>query len=153
MIKVGYIAPSWNRQMVTVRVTGLYLPYRTIWSKSIYLSHVNFCMLALLTGSRQDWVYVKMVRYCNDRSKGALLLWIICVIYAFCCHAFVRVHFLWSPAGKGLTSWLSFMVFYYVFVTFPCGILDQVWYLIVSIPDLCYLSHFNHPVNVNLWPS
>ena len=23
-----------------------------------------------------------------------------------------------------------------VFVTFPCGILGQVWYLIVSIPDL-----------------
>ena len=27
-----------------------------------------------------------------------------------------------------------------VFVTFPCGILGQVWYLIVSIPDLCQLS-------------
>ena len=29
-----------------------------------------------------------------------------------------------------------------VFVTFPCGILGQVWYLIVSIPDLCRLSYF-----------
>ena len=29
-----------------------------------------------------------------------------------------------------------------VFVTFPCGILGQVWYLIVSIPDLCHLSYF-----------
>ena len=28
-------------------------------------------------------------------------------------------------------------------VTFPCGILGQVWYsLIVSIPDLCRLSYF-----------
>ena len=27
-----------------------------------------------------------------------------------------------------------------IFVTFPCGIL---WYLIVSIPDLCHLSYFN----------
>ena len=27
------------------------------------------------------------------------------------------------------------------FVTFPCGILGQVWYLIVSIPDLCPLSY------------
>ena len=26
---------------------------------------------------------------------------------------------LWSPAGKGLTSWLSFVVSYYEFVTFP----------------------------------
>ena len=49
---------------------------------------------------------------------------------------------LWSPAGKGLTSWLSFMMFNCVFVTFPCGILGHLWYLIVSIPDLCRLSYF-----------
>ena len=29
------------------------------------------------------------------------------------------------------------------FVTFPCGILGQVWYLIVLIPDLCRLSYFD----------
>ena len=28
-----------------------------------------------------------------------------------------------------------------IFVTFPRGILDQVWYLIVSIPDLYHLSY------------
>ena len=28
-----------------------------------------------------------------------------------------------------------------VFVTFPCGILGQVWYLVVSIPDRCHLSY------------
>ena len=49
---------------------------------------------------------------------------------------------LWSLEGKGLTSWLLFVMFNCVFVTFPCGILDQVWYLIVSIPDLCCLSYF-----------
>ena len=43
---------------------------------------------------------------------------------------------LWPPAGKGLTFWLSFAMFYCVFVTFPCGILGQVWCSIVSIPDL-----------------
>ena len=32
---------------------------------------------------------------------------------------------------------------YCIFVTFPCGILGQVWYLIVSFPDLCRLSHFS----------
>ena len=47
-----------------------------------------------------------------------------------------------SPAGKELTSWLSFVWFNCVFVTFPCGILGQVWYIIVSIPDLCLLSYF-----------
>ena len=50
---------------------------------------------------------------------------------------------LWSPAGKGLTSWLSFVVLNGVTVTFPFGILGQVWYLIVSIPDLCPLSYFH----------
>ena len=28
------------------------------------------------------------------------------------------------------------------FVTFPIGILGQVWYLIVSIPDPCNLTYF-----------
>ena len=49
---------------------------------------------------------------------------------------------LWSPTGKGLASWLSFMMFNCVFVTFSCGILGQVWYLIVLIPDLFALSYF-----------
>ena len=44
---------------------------------------------------------------------------------------------LWSPAGKGLTFGLSFVVLNSVVVTFPFGILGQVSYLIVSIPDLC----------------
>ena len=33
-------------------------------------------------------------------------------------------------------------MFYCGFVTFPCGILGQVWEFIVSIPDLCSLSYF-----------
>ena len=47
-----------------------------------------------------------------------------------------------SPAGNGLTTWLSLVMFNCVFVTFQCGNLGQVWYLIVSIPDLCHLSYF-----------
>ena len=48
-----------------------------------------------------------------------------------------------SPAGKGLPSWLLFVMFNCVYDTFPCGILGQVWYLIVSIPDICRLSYFH----------
>ena len=55
----------------------------------------------------------------------------------------------WSPAGKGLTSLLSFVVLNIVVVTFPFGILGQVWYLIVSIPDLCPLSYC-HTVHIVL---
>ena len=39
-------------------------------------------------------------------------------------------------------SWLWFVMLNCVFVTFPCGILGQVWYLIVLIPDLCPFTYF-----------
>ena len=37
---------------------------------------------------------------------------------------------------------LSLVMFNCVFDTFPCGILGEVWFLIVSIPDLCRLSDY-----------
>ena len=57
---------------------------------------------------------------------------------------------LWSPAWKGLTSWLSFEMFNCTYITFSCGILGQVWYLIVFIPDLCPFLTLN--VNVLYHP-
>ena len=50
---------------------------------------------------------------------------------------------LWSPDGKWMISYASPMcdVFLSV-ITFPFGVLGQVWYLIVSIPDLYLLSNF-----------
>ena len=47
-----------------------------------------------------------------------------------------------SSAGKVLTSSLLFVMSNCDFDTFPCGILGQVGYLIVLIPDLCRLSYF-----------
>ena len=46
---------------------------------------------------------------------------------------------LWSPAWKrdNLSTLLHMIC---VFVTFPCGVLGQLWYLIVSIPEL--LTYF-----------
>ena len=35
------------------------------------------------------------------------------------------------------------------FVSFPFGILGQVWYLIVSIPDPCCLLYFKLPLQTN----
>ena len=52
------------------------------------------------------------------------------MLFMYCVCQFFAA--LWSPAGKGLTSWLLFVMFNWVFATFPCGILGQVWYLIVS---------------------
>ena len=39
---------------------------------------------------------------------------------------------------------------YCIFVTFPCGILGQMWYLIVSFTDLCRLFYFVHELLWNL---
>ena len=38
-----------------------------------------------------------------------------------------------SPAGKEPTSWLLFVMFSCNFVTFPCGILGQVWIFAVFL--------------------
>ena len=59
----------------------------------------------------------------------------------------------WSPAGKELTFLLLFVMFNCVFITFPCGILGQVWYLIVSFPDLCRLSYLDIFYWPNMFPS
>ena len=77
---------------------------------------------------------VGVILYCfvvnfTDCSKAVLLLWIIC----YSCLVFVMlsclfIAALWSHDGKGLTSWLSFMMSNCEFVTFQCGILGQVWY-------------------------
>ena len=69
------------------------------------------------------------------------MLFLSCVL---CFRARLFIDALWSPAGKGLASWLSFVMSNNCeFVTFPFGILGQVWYLNVSIPDLCRVSYFN----------
>ena len=54
------------------------------------------------------------VKYFTDRSKAVLLLWIFyvfcSVLCLLCLCARLFMCALWSPAGKGLTSWLSFVV-------------------------------------------
>ena len=49
---------------------------------------------------------------------------------------------LWSLVGKGLTSWLSFVVSACEFVAFPLVFWVRWGYLIVSIPDLCTFTYF-----------
>ena len=47
------------------------------------------------------------------------LLCFCSVLCLLCLCARLFICALWSPAGKGLTFWLSFVVSDYVFVTFP----------------------------------
>ena len=60
------------------------------------------------------------------------------------CYAFVHVcffvpcgHLLGKSKPLGSSLWCHI-----VSLSFPIGILGQVWYLIVSIPDLCTLTYF-----------
>ena len=64
----------------------------------------------------------------------------LCLVFVMLSHLFIAA--LWSHEGKGLTSWLLIVMSNCDFVTFLFGILGQVWYLIVSIPDPCGLSYF-----------
>ena len=73
------------------------------------------------------------------RAFGRRDLCYLCLVFVMLSRLFISA--LWSAAGKELTSWLLFVMFNCVFVTCPCGILGQVWYLIVSIPGLCRLSY------------
>ena len=41
---------------------------------------------------------------------------------------------------------LLYVMFSCVFVTFPKGVLGQVWHLIVLIPDLCLLLYYVAPL-------
>ena len=52
----------------------------------------------------------------KDFSKSFMFFSVVCLL---CLFARLFICPLWSPAGKGLTSWLSFMVSNCEFVTFP----------------------------------
>ena len=58
---------------------------------------------------------------------------VLCLL-CLCTRLFICA--LWSPAGKGLSSWLSFVVSNREIFIFP------LVSLIESIPDLCTLTYF-----------
>ena len=64
------------------------------------------------------------------------LLCVLCLVFLMLLRLFIAA--LWSPAD--LLALVGDVKC--IFVTFPCGILGQLWYLIVSFHDLCLLSYF-----------
>ena len=71
---------------------------------------------------REEAGWSPPVKYFTDRSKAVLLLWIIhviSVVFLLCVCGRMFFVALWSPAGKGLTSWLSFVMSNCEIVTFP----------------------------------
>ena len=65
----------------------------------------------------------------------------VCFVFVMLLRLFIAA--MWSPTRKGLTFGLLFVMSYCDFVTFPCGILGQVSYLVVLIADLCLLLTLN----------
>ena len=65
------------------------------------------------------------------------MLFMSCVCHAFASVSCCLVVTCWERADL-----LAPICDVCVFVTFQCGILGQVWYMIVSILDLCHISYF-----------
>ena len=59
----------------------------------------------------------------------------LCFVFVFVILSCLILTALWSP--------LLCVMFSGVFVTFPYGVLGQVWCYIVSIPDICLLPYLN----------
>ena len=81
----------------------------------VYLLDCNAGLKTLLQQVMSKYMVIRP----TDRSKAVLLLWIIYVISVLFCYAFIHVDALWLPAGKGLTSWPSFVLSNSDVVTFP----------------------------------
>ena len=61
----------------------------------------------------------------------------LCLVFVMLLRMFIAVF--WSPAGRALTLWLSFVMFHCVLSLF--NVVFWVRYLIVSNSDICCLSY------------
>ena len=116
-------------------------------------------------------IYVRI-----DFQGGTSFVDLLCFCSVLCLLCFVRVclyvlrgHLLGKGWPLGSRLWCLLWVCH-----FPIGILGQVWYLIVSIPDLCNLTYFyllglcnftklsntnqhntkvlKHSIRISIWP-
>ena len=83
---------------------------------------------------------------------GTSFVDLLCFCSVLCLLCFVRVclyvlrgHLLGKGWPLGSRLWCLLWVCH-----FPIGILGQVWYLIVSIPDLCNLTYFTYEGRTDL---
>ena len=122
-----------------VKVTNLTLPSKWAIGQPV---RENVCLIGLSPP----------VKYFTDRSKAVLLLWIFfffSVLCLLCLYTRLFICALWSPVGKGLPSWLSFVVSNCEFVTFPlvswvrCGTLLYRFLIFASLLTSwqCYTQH------------
>ena len=94
--------------------------------------------------------------FLTDRSMTLLLLWILFLLFVFrVCLSYCLVWALQPCShllGKGWRLDSLVCDAFLCFFTFPYATLGQVWYLIVSIPDLCLLAYLGtfHQLSTHL---
>ena len=128
-------------QLNTVNVLWLFLTvgWSAVCDCAISWSYPLFNKLLLKL--QTSYIKMNLITFLTGGSKAVLLLWIFLWICILCLSA----SFL-QPCGHLLgKGWplgcLVCDVFLFFFVTFPYGVLDQVWYLTVSIPDISSLPY------------
>ena len=90
-------------------------------------------------------------------TDGTSFVYLLCFCSVLCCYVFV--HFCLCVLcgrllGEGGAGFLALVCRVWLWVyRFPIGILGQVWYLIVSIPDLCTLTYFPFIFALLSWSS
>ena len=99
------------------------------------------------------WVCLvcKNVKRCPYEAKG-LLLWILYVFYVSClsCCLVCSLQPCGHLLGKGRALGSFVCDVFLCFCRFPYGFLGQVWYLIVSIPDVCLLPNFKELPSIQI---
>ena len=84
-----------------------------------------------------SWLLIKK-GYCTSFVDLLCFCSVLCLLcFVRVCLYVLRGHLLGKGWPLGSRLWCLLWVCH-----FPIGILGQVWYLIVSIPDLCSLTYF-----------
>ena len=88
----------------------------------------------------QSWVSLR----CGRQSQHWFKQYFIqdnLLLHDIMCMVYIGSVTCWERADLMALFYVMFSCVF-KFVTFPCGVLVQVWYLIVLIPDLCLLPYF-----------
>ena len=132
---------------------------RCIDELSLFHANQHLCILIYIRnkGKVGTLNMFKTFRYFTDRFMAVLLLWIffaiyvsrLSLLYMYClvCSLQLCDHLL----GKGWSFGSLVCNVSMCFVCFPYDVLGQLWYLIVSISDLCLLLYLYHNCNLCLF--
>ena len=67
-------------------------------------------------------------------------MFFLCLVFLMLSSLFIATHVVTCRERDDLLVLVGDV--YCIFVTFPCGVLGQMWYLIIPFSDLGHLSYF-----------